>query len=298
MTTVYIYKINTKKSKIPKTLKLPKHVYHQYPENKKPNMFYHPKIDIKKSEFIVKVNKGKDWYSFERLDPYPQIWTRGGINLFRNKEHKELFQVEEKDPMFLETQSYNVSKLTYDETDKSLTNSTFHYAGKKNKELKLYGETFVHFDLINEKKTDDIFYLLPSNIKKKLNKTNLIKSFKILSKKASESKEYFSIRAFSYQNIFASYDKYNLEIVAKKLHECKFYVLAGKEAEYMDKKHFFMFLEQYISLVKKVLKTDDTAKIFTEVNTYLSFDKNKKKYLDNQKIYIDLTTEYIEESKT
>ena len=66
----------------------------------------------------------------------------------------------------------------------------------------------------------------------------------------------------------------------------------------MDKKHFFMFLEQYISLVKKVLKTDDTAKIFTEVNTYLSFDKNKKKYLDNQKIYIDLTTEYIEESKT
>ena len=56
--------------------------------------------------------------------------------------------------------------------------------------------------------------------------------------------------------------------------------------------------EQYISLVKKVLKTDDTAKIFTEVNTYLSFDKNKKKYLDNQKIYIDLTTEYIEESKT
>ena len=41
-----------------------------------------------------------------------------------------------------------------------------------------------------------------------------------------------------------------------------------------------------------------TAKIFTEVNTYLSFDKNKKKYLDNQKIYIDLTTEYIEESKT
>ena len=71
-----------------------------------------------------------------------------------------------------------------------------------------------------------------------------------------------------------------------------------KEAEYIDKKHFFMFLEQYISLVKKVLKTDDTAKIFTEVNTYLSFDKNKKKYLDNQKIYIDLTTEYIEESKT
>ena len=92
---------------------------------------------IKKSEFIVKVNKGKDWYSFERLDPYPQIWTRGGINLFRNKEHKELFQVEEKDSMFLETQSYNVSKLTYDETDKSLTNSTFHYAGKKNKELKI-----------------------------------------------------------------------------------------------------------------------------------------------------------------
>lgn len=293
MTTVYVYKINLKKSKIPKTLKLPKYVYPQYPEGKKPNLFFQAKINIKNSEFLVKVNKGKEYYSFERLDPFPQIWTSGGLNLFRHKEFNDLFQEEKKDAIYLETQSYNVSLLTYDEIDKSLTNSTSHYAGKKGKKLNLYGETLVHFDLIDVKKTDNIFDLFPSSISKKLNKSNLIKSYKILAKKAVESKKFWSRRAFSYQNIFASYDKYNLETVASKLHELKFYVLPGQDS-YSDKKQFFIFLEQYILLVRKVLKINDTAKVFKLVNTYLSYDKNKKKYLENQKIYIDLVTKYIE----
>lgn len=296
MTDIFIYKINIKKSEIPKTLKLPKHVYPQFPQNKKPNTFFHPKIDIKKAEFLVRVNKGKEYYSFERLDPFPQIWTRGGINLFRSKEYKNLFQTEEKDALFLETQSYNVSKLTYDETDKSFTNNTNHYAGKKDQDLKLYGETFVHFDLISIKKTDDIFDLLPSSIINKLNKKNLKKSFKALSKKATASKEFFSRRAFSYQNIFSSYDKYNLDIVVKKLHELKFYVLPGQES-YSDKKHFFMFLEQYIFLVKKILKTEDTVKVLTEINSYLSYDKDHKKYSKNLILYMDLVTEYVESNQ-
>ena len=296
MTNIFIYKINIKKSEIPRTLKLPNHVYPQYPQNKKPNTFFHPKIDIKKAEFLVKVNKGKEYYSFERLDPFPQIWTRGGINLFRNKEYKNLFQTEEKDALFLETQAYNVSKLTYDETDKSFTNSTNHYAGKKDKDLKLYGETFVYFDLISVKKTDDIFDLLPSNIVKKLNKENLNKSLKVLSKKPIESKDFFSRRAFIYQNIFSSYDKYNLDIVVKKLHELKFYVLPGQDS-YSDKKHFFMFLEQYIFLISKILKTTDTVKVLTDVNSYLSYDKDKKKYSENLKFFMNLIIEYIDGDK-
>ena len=183
MTNIYIYKINIKKSKIPRTLKLPNHVYPQYPQNKKPNTCFHPKIDIKKAEFLVRVNKGKEYYSFQQLDPLPQIWTRGGVNLFRNNEYKDLFQSQEEDNLFLETQTYNVSTLTYDETDRSLTNSTIHYAGKKGKKLKSYGETFIHFDLIDEKKTNNILDLLPTKFANKLTKDYLDKSLKILEKK-------------------------------------------------------------------------------------------------------------------
>ena len=66
---------------------------------------------------------------------------------------------------------------------------------------------------------------------------------------------------------------------------------------YSDKKHFFMFLEQYIFLVKKVLKTEDTVKVLTEVNSYLSYDKDKKKYSENLILYMNLITEYIESNR-
>ena len=35
--------------------------------------------------------KGKEFYSFAQLDPFPQVWTRGVINLFRNKEEREKY---------------------------------------------------------------------------------------------------------------------------------------------------------------------------------------------------------------
>ena len=59
MTSVFIYKINIKKSEIPKTLKLPKYVYPKYPIDKKPSPFLNPTINIKKAEFLLKMNKGK-----------------------------------------------------------------------------------------------------------------------------------------------------------------------------------------------------------------------------------------------
>jgi hypothetical protein len=297
MTDIFIYKINIKKSEIPKTLKLPKHVYHLYPANKKPNSFLNTKIDLKKTEFIFEVIKGDEYYYFKRLDPFPLIWSfTNAFYLNRNKEYPKLFQGDEQSPLFISSQTTNVTKLTYDEVDKSFTNHTSFYAGKTRDKQKYYDETFVHFDFIKEKKIDDIFEVIPSGIKKKLNKENLKKSFKILSKKATASKEFFSRRAFSYQNVFSSYDKYNLDIVVKKLHELKFYVLPGQDS-YSDKKHFFMFLEQYIFLIKKVLKTDDTVKVIREVNSYLSYDKDKKKYSENLILYMDLISEYIESNR-
>ena len=297
MTNIFIYKINIKKSEIPKTLKLPKHVYHLYPANKKPNSFLNTKIDLKKTEFIFEVIKGDEYYYFKRLDPFPLIWSfTNAFYLYKNKEYPKLFQGDEQSPLFISSQTTDVTKLTYDEGDKSFTNHTSFYAGKTREKLKYYDETFVHFDFIKEKKIDDIFEVIPSDIKKKLNKENLKKSFKVLSKKATASKEYFSRRVFSYQNVFSTYNKYNLDIVVKKLHELKFYVLPGQDS-YSDKKHFFMFLEQYIFLVKKVLKTEDTVKVLTEVNSYLSYDKDKKKYSENLILYMDLISEYVESNR-
>ena len=297
MTNIFIYKINIKKSEIPKILKLPKYVYHLYPENKKPNLFLNTKIDLKKTEFIFEVIKGDEYYYFKRLDPFPLIWSfTNAFYLYKNKEYPKLFQGDEQSPLFISSQTTDVTKLTYDEGDKSFTNHTSFYAGKTREKLKFYDETFVHFDFIKEKKIDDIFEVIPSDIKKKLNKENLKKSFKVLSKKATASKEYFSRRVFSYQNVFSTYNKYNLDIVVKKLHELKFYVLPGQDS-YSDKKHFFMFLEQYIFLVKKVLKTEDTVKVLTEVNSYLSYDKDKKKYSENLILYMDLISEYVESNR-
>ena len=297
MTDIFIYKINIKKSEIPKTLKLPKHVYHLYPANKKPNSFLNTKIDLKKTEFIFEVIKGDEYYYFKRLDPFPLIWSfTNAFYLNRNKEYPKLFQGDEQSPLFISSQTTDVTKLTYDEGDKSFTNHTSFYAGKTREKLKYYDETFVHFDFIKEKKINDIFEVIPSDIKKQLNKENLKKSFRLLSKKATASKEYFSRRVFSYQNVFSSYDKYNLDIVVKKLHELKFYVLPGQDS-YSDKKHFFIFLEQYIFLIKKVLKTEDTVKVIREVNSYLSYDKDKKKYSENLILYMDLISEYIESNR-
>lgn len=297
MTNIFIYKINIKKSEIPKLLKLPKHVLPQYPANKKPNLFLNTKIDLKKTEFIFEVIKGDEYYYFKRLDPFPLIWSyTNAFYLNRNKEDPQLFQGDEQSPLFISSLTTKVTKLTYDEVDKSFTNHTSFYAGKTREKLKYYDETFVHFDFIEEKKINDIFEVIPSDIKKKLNKENLKKSFKVLSKKATASKEFFSRRAFSYQNIFSTYDKYNLDVVVKKLHELKFYVLPG-QVSYSDKKHFFMFLEQYMFLVKKVLKTEDTVKVLTEVNSYLAHDKDKKKYSENLTIYMDLITEYAENNQ-
>jgi hypothetical protein len=297
MTNIFIYKINIKKSEIPKTLKLPKHVYHLYPANKKPNLFLNTKIDLKKTEFIFEVIKGDEYYYFKRLDPFPLIWSyTNAFRLNKNKDNPNLFQADEQDPFFVPSQSHNVTKLTYDEVDKSFTNHTSFYAGKTQDKLKYCDETFVNFDLVKETKINDIFEIIPSDIKKKLNKENLKKSFTILSKKATASKEFFSRRVFSYQNIFSTYDKYNLDIVVKKLHELKFYVLPGQDS-YSDKKHFFMFLEQYMFLVKKILKTEDTVKVLTEVSSYLAHDKDQKKYSKNLILYMDLVTEYVENNQ-
>lgn len=289
---IFVYKINLKKSKIPKTLKLPKYVYPNYAENKKPSPFFHQKIDIKNTEFLLKIEKGKDFYSFAQLDPFPQVWTRGVLNLFRNKEFKELFQAQEDDGIFLERQSYNISKLTYDELDKSLLNHTNHYAGKNNKKLKKYGETHVHFDFIKEVETDNIIDAFPSKVRKNLNLKNLQKSHEILKKKPVASKEFFGKRIFSYQQVSSSYDLYDIKILAKKLQELKFYVLP-ENVSYTDKKNFFLFFNQYYVLSQRILGYDkDVVKILVDITNHLSFDEDNKKFSKNLLFYSDLIDEH------
>ena len=286
MTIVYVYKINLKKSKIPKTLKLPKYVYPKYPIDKKPSPFLNPTIDTKKAEFLLKMNKGKEYYSFQQLDPFPQIWTRGVANLFRNNEYKDLFQSEEEDALFLETQTYNVSKLTYDETDRSLTNSTIHYAGKKGKKLKSYGETFVHFDLIDEKKTDDILDLLPTKFANKLTKDYLDKSLKILEKKSTKPKDPFGKLLYQNQQIFNSYEKYDLAVLAKRLNVYKYSLLNDDDPSgYLIL--FFDTLDEFINIYCKILNIKNSLEAVTPIFSHLTYNKDKEKHNKDYNILRD-----------
>ena len=286
MTTVYIYKINIKKSKIPKTLKLPKYVYPKYPIDKKPSPFLNPTIDTKKAEFLLKMNKGKEYYSFQQLDPFPQIWTRGVANLFRNKEYKNLFQSEEKDALYLETQTYNVSKLTYNETDKSFTNNTSHYAGKKNKNLKLYGETFVHFDLIDEKKTDDILDLLPTKFSNKLTEDYLDKSLKILEKKSTKPKDPFGKLLYQNQQVFNSYEKYDLAVLAKRLNVYKYSLLNDDDPSgYLIL--FFDNLQEFMNIYCKIHNIKESLEAITPIFSHLTYNKDKVKHHKDYNILRD-----------
>ena len=59
--------------------------------------------------------------------------------------------------MHLERQSYRVCRIVFDEKYKSLTNDINYYAGKKSDDLKLFGKSFVHFDLISDEIYKDNF---------------------------------------------------------------------------------------------------------------------------------------------
>ena len=97
MTNIFIYKIDIKKSDIPKTLKLPKHVYHLYPANKKPNLFLNTKIDLKKTEFIFEVIKGDEYYNIRYQEKPFMIWiwisvllmSFGGVMSLSKKKYEK-----------------------------------------------------------------------------------------------------------------------------------------------------------------------------------------------------------------
>jgi len=291
--TVLKFKINIKKSKIPKYIKSPKHVHPFHPVGKKPNLILNTKINIKKSEFLFEIKKNNLGYAFKRIDPYPHIWS--GVNEFflhEVKEEPKMFQTDFSDGIFSPNIPYCQFRLTFDEKYKFFANHIRYFSGKNKDKLKYYDETIVYFDLISKKEYKDIFDTLPSQIKKKLfSKENLKKSLKILEQKPRESKEFFTRRAFVYQNTFLTYDKYDLIILAKKLHELKYYVIIERES-YSYKKFFFMFLEQYLSLYMKVLKINETPKALLEIVNRLSFDTNKKKHQKNLYTFLELVEEY------
>ena len=280
------FKINNKKSKIPKYIKFPNYVYPPYPKDKKPNPLLFQKIEEKKPEFMMEVEKNKLGYSFKRIDPFPHVWTHvNWFFLYKDKEHKELYKSDEKDAMHLERQSYRVCRIVFDEKYKSLTNDINYYAGKKSDDLKLFGKSFVHFDLISDKIYKDNFELLPLNVTKKFTKIYLNKSLKILEKKSTKPKELFGRLMYLNQQIFNSYQKYDLVILANKLNDYKYFLLNEDDpSSYATL--FFNTLQEFINIYCKILNVKNTVDAITPIFTHLSFDKDKKIHNKNYLILV------------
>ena len=153
------------------------------------------------------------------------------------------------------------------------------------------------FDLISVENYVDNFEVLPTDVKRDLSEINLNESLEIISKKPKKSKQLYSRRAFAYQNIFSSYDQYNLIILAEKIHELKYDLLNSKDDQlYLSKKHFWELMEQFGSLHSHIKKTE-SVKSFGDIFAKLSFDKDHAKYDENLNFYMKLFDEYWEANR-
>lgn len=291
MSKVYKFKLNLKESEIPKFIKLPNYVLPQFPLKEKPNILLTPKIDFKKAEFLFLVKKDKGGYFFTRIDPYPSNWS--GTNQFllleENKKEDGYYEYETSG-LHVKNLPFSYYRIAFNEEHKILINHIGYYAGKTRDKLKYYDKTFLTFNLISIDDFIDMFETLPEDVKSGLTETNLNEALSILSKKPKKSKQFFSRRAFAYQNIFYSYEQYNLIILANNLHELK-YDLFNSEDAYMYKKYFFQFIEQFNKLythIKKVDTIESAADIFAK----LSFDEDRSKIEKNFDFYMKIFDEY------
>ena len=157
--------------------------------------------------------------------------------------------------MHVKNLPYSYYRIAFNEEHKILINHIGYYAGKTRDKLKYYDKTFLAFNLISIDEFVDMFETLPEDVRSGLTETNLNEALSILSKKPKKSKQFFSRRAFAYQNIFYSYEQYDLIILAKNLHELK-YDLFNSEDAYIYKKYFFQFIEQFNKLYTHIKKVD------------------------------------------
>ena len=300
MNKVYKFKLDLKKSKIPKYIKLPNYVLPQYPSNKKPNTLLIPKIDLKKAEFLFLGQKDKGGYFISRIDPYPIQWTGVHQLLLLEKDKKEDGFYEHETTgsgMHISSLPFRHYRISFNEQKKILINDIGWYAGKTRDKLKYFDETILFFDLISVENYVDNFEVLPTDVKRDLSEINLNESLEIVSKKPKKSKQLYSRRAFAYQNIFSSYDQYNLIILAEKIHELKYDLLNSKDDQlYLSKKHFWELMEQFGSLHSHIKKTE-SVKSFGDIFAKLSFDKDHAKYDENLNFYMKLFDEYWEANR-
>lgn len=259
-----------------------------------PTLYFFKKLKKKKPEFVMEVEKNKLGYSFKRIDPFPYAWTHSNMFfLYTVKDRAGLYNVIDKDALHLQQQSYRVCKLVYNEKHKTLTNEISYYAGKKDKDLKLYGSSFIHFDLISDKIYKDKLDLLPINVTKKFTKQYLDKSLKILQNEPKKRTEEFNFskRAFNHQKIFSSYDRYDPVLIAKELFDLKYYVL-NDELSFSENKWFFEYFEAFYAIYLKITKSKNVQKSLSDIVVKLAYQKDKKKNQNNLYKMLKLIEDY------
>ena len=163
------FKVNTRKSIIPKFIKFPKIIYPEFPMDKKPNPLLIEKIDLEKSVFLFKVDIfDKDSFIFERIDKYPFIWTKNTANFLypvkKGDKYPDMMTYRMSDfkyPLKSDHKFYGISDCdlfpafdkpfchyikTYHVDKKIFTNEILYYAIKKAGGIKLCGKSFIHMD--------------------------------------------------------------------------------------------------------------------------------------------------------
>lgn len=281
------FKINNKKSEIQQYIKFPSFIWPQYLEDKKPNPLLAPKIEEKKPEFCLEVLKNDQGYYFKRVDPFPLIWTH--INDFfleKDEKYKDFYKADFKSEIHIESFPYYTCKICFDEKLKLLSNDINFYAGKKGEDLKFCENSFVQFDLISDKIYKDIFEILPKEVTKKFTKDYLNKSLKVLEGKPVKSKELFGRQMYLHQQVFNSYKRYDLVILANKLNEYKYYLL-NEEDSSLYRKYFFETLQEFINIYCKILDVKSTTEAITSVISYATLNKDKKAQNKNYLILVD-----------
>lgn len=293
METVLKFKINLKKSRVPKYIPVPKTLIEgKFLKGKLPN-FLDFKKTPKNSIFLFAYNKSKN--SLRSIDTYEKTW-HGIYDLiqFKNeivddngKKIKKLYQeISEQNFRFVSHEVLIKHYITFDtlKSKNTLINKQGYFFSydkdNRNKDTidyKNYGNSYIWMDLLEEVKSAKLKDIRPDLDKKITNKKLLNESLKIIAKPIKKSSKFFSRRVQDYDKILNSDLRYDLILLAKKLHELKYDLIKGGGLSLRI--YFFKFFEQFCYFYRYNKNIKNVSKGLIVVIEIMYPDKDQRKIM-------------------
>tara|TARA_B100000941_G_C28424980_1_gene510936 strand:- start:93 stop:1013 length:921 start_codon:yes stop_codon:yes gene_type:complete len=293
METVLKFKINLKKSRVPKYIPVPKTLIEgKFLKGKLPN-FLDFKTTPKNSIFLFAYNKSNN--SLRSIDTYEKTW-HGIYNSiqFKNeivgdngKKIKKLYQeISDRHLRFVNHLVIIKHYITFDTLKRNYTlinkQGYFFSYDKDNKnkdriDYKNYGHSYIWMDFLEEVKSNKLKDIRPDLDKKITNKKSLNEALKIIAKPIKKSPKFFSRRVQDYDKILYSDLRYDLILLAKKLHELKYDLIKGGGLSLRI--YFFKFFDQFCYFYGYNKNIKNVSKRLIEVIEIMYPDKDQKKIM-------------------